>query len=1829
RETVEFEQATRTALTAGHTLFVEVSPHPVLALGLQGTIENAGAEAATVGTLRRDQGGLDRVVASVAEAHVHGAAVDWHAVFEGTGARRTGLPTYAFQRARYWPETPALTAPGDAVDPEDAEFWGAVEQGNLDALASALDDADVEPLRAALPALAAWRQRRRESSVIDSWRYRVTWKPVTPAADARLDGTWLLVVPDASPGAALADTLADALTRHGARVTTVTVPVDADREALAAHLDGVEDATGVLSLLALSDAPPHPDHAAVPAGLAATVTLLQALADRQATARLWTLTCGAVSVGAADRHTDPAQAAVWGLGRVAGLELPDGWGGLIDVPARLEDRAAARLCGVLAAGGEDQLAVRDSGVRVCRLVRAPLGGRPGRREWTPRGTVLVTGGTGAVGAHVARYLAAEGAEHLVLTSRRGPDAPGADALRDELTALGARVTLAACDVAELAEVRALVGGLREAGETVTAVLHAAGADRAGELLALDAADLHDVLAAKTLGAAHLDTVFGTPEDAASLDAFVLFSSNSGVWGSGGHAAYAASNAYLDGLATRRRARGLGATSVAWGAWEGGGMAGGDAGVRLARRGLAAMPAELALTALRQAVEHDETTVSVADVDWDRFVPVYALARPRPLVGDIPEAARVLGAEDDRARADRDGAADPTGLRGRLRGLPAAERERALLDLVRAEAAAVLGHPGPDAVPPARAFKELGFDSLTAVELRNRLATATGLGLPATLVFDHPDAARLAAHLGTALLGDAQDARTAPDGYRAASPAGSEEPVAIVGMACRYPGGVNSPEDLWRLVAAGTDAMSAFPADRGWDLDVVYDPDGRPGTSYVAEGGFVTDAGAFDADFFGISPREALAMDPQQRLLLEASWEALERAGLDPEALRGSRTGVYAGTNGQDYMPLLMSSADSADTTMTSNAASVLSGRVSYTLGLEGPAATVDTGCSSSLVALHLAAQALRNGECELALAGGVTVMATPMSFTEFSRQRGLAADGRCKSFADAADGTGWGEGVGMLVVERLSDARRNGHPVLAVVRGSAINQDGASNGLTAPNGPSQQRVIREALAAAGLRTGDVDVVEAHGTGTRLGDPIEAQALLATYGQERAEGRPLWLGSVKSNLGHTQAAAGVAGVLKMIMAMRHGVLPKTLHVDAPSSKVDWSAGAVELLTEAREWPAASGAPRRAAVSSFGVSGTNTHVILEEPEVESAESAAPAAPTAVDAAPAVVPWVLSARSAQALAGQAGRLLERVDSLGSPVDVGWSLAVSRSVFEHRAVVVGADRAGLLAAVAQGQAPAGVVTGQASGGRAAFLFSGQGSQRAGMGRELYDAFPVFADAFDAVCAELDGHLDASVREVVFEGSELLDQTQYTQAGLFALEVALFRLLEHWGVAPDYLLGHSIGEVAAAHVAGVWSLEDAARLVAARGRLMQALPSGGAMIAVQATEEETTALLADGVSIAAVNGPTSVVVSGDEEAVTAIAAQFGKSKRLNVSHAFHSPRMDPMLEEFRAVAESLTYHAPRIPVVSNLSGDLAGEELATADYWVRHVREAVRFHDGVRSLTAHGVTTCLELGPGGVLTAMGQECAAEAADAVDPADAAFVPALRKGRAEAEALVTALAELHVRGTAVGWDAYFAGTGARRVDLPTYAFQHATYWPRRFDRTGDLSGAGLRTSEHPLLVGSVALAGEDVSLFTSRISLESHPWLADHTVLGSVLLPGTAFVELALHAGERVGCGVLEELTIQAPLVLPERGARVLQIVAGAAGADGGRPLTVHSRPADARTDAGTDVDDAADWVLHASGVVVPGEGRAAESAAGLVAWPPAGAEPVSVEGMYDFLGGIG
>ncbi|MFI9764396.1 SDR family NAD(P)-dependent oxidoreductase [Streptomyces sp. NPDC051963] len=1064
---------------------------------------------------------------------------------------------------------------------------------------------------------------------------------------------------------------------------------------------------------------------------------------------------------------------------------------------------------------------------------------------------------------------------------------------------------------------------------------------------------------------------------------------------------------------------------------------------------------------------------------------------------------------------------------------------------------------------------------------------------------------------------------------------AREPIAVVGVGCRFPGGVTSPEGLWSVVSDGVDAMGGFPLDRGWDVEALYDPDPEAhGKTYTRSGGFLPDLAEFDAPFFGISPREALAMDPQQRLMLETSWEALERAGIDPSALRGSATGVFTGLYATDYGPRMGGGAagEVEGFAMTGLYNSVASGRVAYVLGLQGPAVSTDTACSSSLVAVHQAVRSLRSGECTLALAGGVTTMPTPGMFVELARQRGLSADGRCKAFAEAADGTGFSEGAGVLVLERLSDARRNGHRVWAVIRGSAVNQDGASNGLTAPNELAQQRVIRAALADAGLSAAEVDAVEAHGTGTRLGDPMEAEALLATYGQDRESRSPLWLGSLKSNIGHTQAAAGVGGIIKMIMAMRHGVLPRTLHVDRPSTHVDWSAGAVRLLTEAREWTGGPGRPRRAGVSSFGISGTNAHLILEQAPEAVEQDQAPAGE--VDSttgrlstgAPGAVPWVLSARSEQALREQALRLRDTVAAATDadlPIEgVGHALVTTRSLFEHRRVVIGADRDELLAAltaVAAGDesGPAGAVSGVAKPvGRTVFVFPGQGAQWAAMGRELWETSPVFAEELRACAEALEPWVPWSLIDTVCGGPDAadLEDIDVVQPVLFAVMVSLARVWRSLGVTPDVVIGHSQGEIAAAYVAGSLTLGDAAKIVALRSRLLATVAGQGGMAGILLPEHRVRELLQrweSRVGIAAVNGPNSTTVSGEteavEELVAACQAEGARARLIKSSVPGHSPLMDRFDGRLQEELGRITPLPSPVAIYSTVTGGpIDPAELDTA-YWYRNLREPVQFGAAMKSLVEDEPDSAvIELSPHPLLVMNIQELF----DTTPGATGFVVGSLRRDEGGLARIHRSAAEAFVAGAAVSWEAAFQGRPGRSVELPTYAFQRQRYWLNTPDETTAAS-----TSDHPLLDAAIDLPddGEHGGVVGSgRLSLERHPWLADHVVHGAALVPATVLAELATWAAHRVGCDVVDELTLQTPLVLSRTAGRDLRVVV-----DGKRVISVHSRG-----------EGEPEWTRNAVGVV--GSGTAGtRHEEDLAVWPPAGATAVPFEDEYTRLSALG
>nr|WP_329618601.1 tacrolimus type I polyketide synthase FkbB [Streptomyces sp. S465] len=1842
RRTVRFAAATGHLADRGYRAFVEVSAHPVLTTALEDTLAGH-AHTVVTGTLRRGEGGLDRFTRSLAALWVRGVPVTWSFATRGV----VPLPTYPFRRDRYWIDAePAGTSghpllgslvdlaggegalatavfsvrrqpwladhevdglvivPGSALVELLAEAGarlGTPEVAELTIVAPVVVDGDGDTeIQATVGAEVSGRRSVSVHSRTGTgpWALSATGalsvdtggpaEPVDwPPADA--DPADLTGFYDALPlsygpaframtamwtgegrayaSVRLAEQLTDA--RYGLHPVLLdaalhalgTIFTDPERRRLAFSWSGVriharaatalrvllervgpdmvrivatdEHGSPVLDVDSLTvraadpdaealfeiawvpvPASPVPDWtylADVPEGEHPPVVVLavepgdpgtspgartrELGRDLLTTVQTWLAEprWARSRLIVATRTGDPAQEALGGLVRTAETEHP-GRVALIEA----DEITPAAIAAGLAAGDEPHVRVVDGTARAARLrrVAAATGTSP-----LTGGTVLVTGGTGGLGRLLVDHLlTVHEAAEVVVVSRNGR--PG-DTPEDD------RVRYVAADVVDRDELAAVVA---DVAPRLRAVVHMAGIVDDAAVTTMRPEQWDAVLRVKADVAWHLHELTRDLD----LAAFVLYSSISATFGGAGQANYATGNAFLDALARHRHHQGLPAVSLAWGLWDaadgmGGRLTATDL-ARIARNGMTPMTAAQGLALFDAALHTDRPALVPIRLD---LAAVAASDRVPPVLRTLVPAVRRTSA-------------------------PPAARD--MLDLVRTSAAAVLGHRDAHAIAPARAFREVGFDSLTGVELRNRLADATGLTLPATLVFDHPTAQALAAHLDELAGARATNRRRTPT-----AAVRQDEPLAIVGMACRLPGGVASPEDLWRLLESGGDGITAFPTDRGWDVDGLYDPDpDHPGTSTVRHGGFLAGVADFDAAFFGISPREALAMDPQQRLVLETSWEALEHAGILPESLRGSDTGVFMG----GYFYGYGTGADRGGFGATSTQTSVLSGRLSYFYGLEGPAVTVDTACSSSLVALHQAGQSLRSGECSLALVGGVTVMASPSGFVDFSQQRGLSSDGRCKAFADAADGTGFAEGSGVLIVEKLSDAERNGHNVLAVVRGSAVNQDGASNGLSAPNGPSQERVIRQALANAGLTPADVDAVEAHGTGTRLGDPIEAQAVLATYGQGRET--PVLLGSLKSNIGHTQAAAGVAGVIKMVLAMRHGTLPRTLHVDTPSSHVDWTAGAVELLTDAHPWPETD-RPRRAGVSSFGVSGTNAHIILE-----SHPRPVPVPAPAPDTGP--LPLLLSARTPQALDAQVHRLRAHLATGEEDERAVAAALLTRTAFPHRAALIGTD----------------TVTGTAEPDRRlVWLFSGQGSQRPGMGDGLAAAYDVFARTRREVLDALD----------VPTGLDLHD-TGYAQPAVFALQVALGAQLEAWGVRPDALVGHSIGELAAAYVAGVWSLEDACRLVSARARLMQALPPGGAMAAVIASERDALPLLRDGVEIAAVNGPASIVLSGDEEAVLDVAARLGRFTRLRTSHAFHSARMEPMLGEFREVAESLTYHEPRIPMA-------AGAACTTPEYWVRQVRDTVRFGEQV---AAHDGAVLLEIGPDRSLARL-----------VDG-----IPMLHADD-EPRSALTALARLHTDGVTVDWPKVIDPAPAHASHPPTYPFERVRYWLGT-QTAGDAALAGQTPVAHPVLTAAVTLPGTGDLVLTGRVDAADP--LA-HSLHGIAVLPAAALLDLAIRAGDEAGCGALDTFTVDTPLTLPRSGALALSVTVSAPGADGRRAVTVHTRHA------------AGEWTEHANGILAP-DPRTAPAVRELPStWPPATARPVDPDDIADRLARAG
>ncbi|XYI03831.1 type I polyketide synthase [Sorangium sp. So ce1128] len=1684
REPVLFAHAIAASIEDGHRRFLEVGAHPVLSGNVAQCLLGRQQEGLALPTLRRGQGERRSLLRSLGSLYAQGHPVAFDRLHPA-GGRCVALPTYPWQRRRYWVDSaggaPAAASGLASRDEAGAALLGRGDVGSLLRQLQVEEQLSAEEL-AALPRLldllTARERARSAEGLLKRWCYELDWQPKPRAPRPSLarraaePGSWLLLADRGGAAQALSEKLASLGERctlvcaegepapGAARAVSLDRQADVDRLIEEMTAPGARPLRGVVHLASLDVAPADALSlsalsAAQAAGCGSAVRLVRALCGVASAAppRLWLVTRGAVAVEGGSGPLSLAAATLWGLGRTLALEHPALWGGLLDLPPDAAGGDAAAWLGELwEPDGEDNIALRGGQRYVARLSRR----QPAQdRRSAPRadGSYLITGGLGALGHAVARWLVERGARHLALVGRRGAASREAEAAVEALRQGGAEVRIFKADAASEADMVRVLADIRATMPPLRGIAHAAGVGEPRDLRALDPETLAATMRPKVQGAWILHQLTAS----LPLDFFVCFSSISSAWGARGMAHYAAANHFLDSLAHHRRALGLPALSVNWGPWSGGGMASSETQAELARIGVRPLSPADALLVLERLLGADAAQLVVADVDWTLFKGVYEARGPRPLL--------------ERMEVKTDGASAPTSPRSHalvsgLRSMPAAARRRALLSHIEREAAAILGPDRAGQIDPRRGLFDMGMDSLMAIELRKRLADDLRVPLPSTLALDYPTLDDIAGYLLAALSldepreqpGGALELAAArpPDVERArahatAATPGGLEPIAIVGVSCRFPGGAEDPEAFWRLLSGGVDAIAEIPRDR-WDVDRYYDPrPGTPGKIYVRHGGFLRAIEQFDAKFFGISPREAMSMDPQQRLLLEVSWEALERAGLCREGMDGRRSGVFVGITTSDYA-LRIASSDPSNIDAyfaTGSSLNAVAGRVSYILGLEGPAMAVDTACSSSLVAVHLACQSLRTGECDVALAGGVNTLLSPQSMVAACQAQMLSVDGRCKTFDASANGYVRGEGCGAVVLKRLSDALASGDPILAVIRGSAVNQDGASSGFTVPMGRAQQALIRQALSNAGVAPAEVGYVEAHGTGTSLGDPIEVAALGAVLGEGRSRDSALWIGSVKTNIGHLESAAGMAGLIKVVLALQHGEIPPHLHYARPSPHIAWDALHVAVPTERTAWPG-DPARRIAGVSSFGFSGTNAHVVLE---------AAPPAPQA-PASGAERPLhliTLSGRTREALVEQAARVARHLEAHPEHAlaDVGHTLSTGRRHFEHRLALVAASASEArqtLADVGAGGDPVLAFQGTAPRSSArpkvAFLFTGQGSQYAGMGRALYETQPVFRDALRRCDALLRPLLDRPLLDVLYvadEAASPVGETLYAQPSLFALGYALTELWRSWGVEPDAVLGHSVGEYAAACAAGALRLEDGVELIAARARLMQSLPPDGGMLAVRAEPARVEPLVAERageLSIAAINGPRDVVLSGRRSALSAaqeaLSAQGVEVKALKVSHAFHSPLMDPMLDAFERAAAEVPLSSPRLLLISNVSGKPAGEELRTAGYWRRHVREPVRFFEGMSALIEQGHEVFVEIGPHPSLLSLGMACA--------PAGAgAWLPSLRRGRDDWQVILESLGRLYTTGVPIDWAGFDRPYARRRLTLPTYPWQKQRHW----------------------------------------------------------------------------------------------------------------------------------------------------------------------------------------
>lgn len=1812
RQPVEFAKSVRTLAGLNCRVLLEIGPRPVLTAAALSAWPDPATAPRALASLRRNTADHRQLIEAVADAYVLGHLPEFAALGQ-PHAHKLDLPTYPFEHRQYWFSDNWADNRDHA--PEQHQHLAArteavrlLEDGRIEELAALLDGADGDQqTMSVLTRLAARHNQQRGNQSIADDRYEIRWESITAprsGADTGEDSTWVLIGDDTKA----VQPLVDVLTARGHRHLILGLPAsDSDEEKLADALRtaAVDDPTlrivHVAALDADLSAKTGPSMRSLLRMqhliLGGTRRLFRAAIAAELRRPIWLVTRGAQHVTDADT-VSPDQSCLWGFGRATSLELPHVWGGLVDLAdgtadewARFIDHAAAPP------SGEDQIALRDQAVYAPRLVRRAEQPSGAPLQLRSDATYLVSGGLGSLGLEIAGYLAAHGARHLVLTGRRAPS----DTAQQRIDALseqhGCEFRVIAADVADAHDVARLLAGVQAEMPPLGGIVHAAGELGTTPLANLDDAEVDRVFAGKVWGAWHLS------EAAAGLhlDFFISTSSIASVWGGFGQTAYGAANAFLDGLAWRLREQGIPGVSVNFGPWSAG-MADAESRARLDQRGVRTLSPADALAGLSDVVAaslaQGPAQGVVARIDWARFLPLYQQAGKRALLAEVEREVP--------AQPTAVAAVTPSGrtqLVERLTNAPVQQRKRLLTDYLR-DAVAEVTRVDAAEIREDAGFFDLGMDSLMAVELRRRLEQGVGREIPVTLVMDHPRLSDAADYLLGDVLGLNEQTRSAPR-VASAVTTPTDEPIAIVAVSCRFPGAPN-PEAFWDVLSGGVDAIREVPEDR-FDIDEFYDPDPEAaGKIYTRFGGFLDGIDGFDPEFFGISPREALWIEPQQRLMLETVWEGLERAGYSPAALRGSRTGVFAGVAANEYAHLL--SSESIDKIepyfITGNALNAISGRVAFALGLEGPAMAVDTACSSALVAVHQACQALHSGDCDLAVAGGVNVLLSPVTTVAASRARMLSPVGRCKTFDASADGYVRSEGCGILVLKRLSDAERHGDRVCAVISSSAVNQDGASSGLTVPNGGAQQRLIGTALARAGWAGGDVDYLEAHGTGTPLGDPIEVQAAAAAYGDSRDTDRPLLMGSVKTNIGHTESASGAAGLIKVVLSLQHETLPQSLHFENPSPHIPWDSLPVQVVDKATPWHA-NGRPRRAGVSSFGFTGTNAHVLIEEAPAQATVTGEPAsdAPTAQVS---VLP--LSARSPEALVALAQRYQAWFDVHPNAdlADVCRTAGTGRSHFEHRAALVVdsvEDAREGLAGLAENRLRPGVVRGEhTQHAMTAWLFTGQGSQYPGMARELFDAEPVFAETVtrcaDAV-SDMLGHpllevLFATDRETGGEAGERLRHTSFAQPALFAVEMGLARLWQSWGIEPDVVLGHSVGQYAAACVAGVFSLEDGARLMAERGRMFGSLPEGGRMVAVFADAKHVEEIAAEfpRVSVGAYNGPNTVL-SGPGDDLERIVATFTdegiRCTWLQTSHAFHSELLDPILDEFESYAAQLKFAAPTLPLVCNRTGAvLTTQTPLDAQYWRRHSRQPVQFAESVRTVAALGCSVLMEIGPQPVLTG--------AAVQVWPEHLAApraIVSLRKGVGDRRQIADALAAAYVGGRQPDFAALHRQP-RRRVELPTYPFQRRRFWPKTSASAGSefngVAASGILGSGKDLASGD--------SVYTSRLSVKSQPWLSDHVIYGTVVVPGATYAAMALAA---VGTPArARDVFFYEPIILPEKSSREVQLTLHPLEGGSEWKFQVHSRPYGVRD---------TEWSLNAEGVVVSGVGDDTDE-------PVSGSDPV-------------